>query len=64
MENGYSNYQYSKRDLEKAYTSGMEYSVAILERTIGLSEIGQRMMLESLRKKIDERKVEAVMNSR
>ena len=64
MEKEYSDYQYSKRDLEKAYTSGMEYSIAILEKTIGLSINGQRKILESLKKMIAERKVEAVMNSR
>lgn len=56
--------KYSKNDLERAYTSGMEYSITILEKMIGLSSPGQKQMLDALRKLVAKRKVKSVMSGR
>ena len=63
MEERYPEQLYSKVDLEKAYTSGLEYSVTILERTIGLPPIEQIIILGLLKKMIINRKIKATMDS-
>jgi len=64
MSEIHQDHKYSKNDLERAYTSGLEYSITILEKMIGLSSMGQREMLEVLRKLIAKRKVKTVMTGR
>jgi hypothetical protein len=50
---------YTEIDLEKAYIHGLECAVAVLEKAINLSYPGQRMMLESLKKVVNEHKLKA-----
>jgi stalled ribosome rescue protein Dom34 len=59
MENKYSEYVYSEKDIEKAFNMGVESTLVILEKSIGLSPEGQRHLLERMKNKIMEGKISA-----
>jgi len=63
MGERYPEHLYPKRNLEKAYTSGLENAVVLLEKAIGLNQLEQIIMLRSLKKMIIDRKVKATMSS-
>jgi hypothetical protein len=63
MGERYPEHLYSERDLEKAYTSGLESAVVVLEKSIGLNQLEQIIMLRCLKKMIIDRKVRATMSS-
>jgi hypothetical protein len=62
MGERYPEHLYSKRDLEKAYTSGLDSAVVILEKSIGLSQLEQMIMLRSLKEMIIDRKLKATIS--
>lgn len=63
MEIEHSDYKYSKEDLDKAYSMGLECGAVVLKESIGLTCEAQEYMLEFLKKKILEDKVAAAMSS-
>jgi len=63
MGERYPEHHYSKRELEKAYTSGLETAVVVLEKAIGLSQFEQILLLRSLKRILFDRKVKATMSS-
>ena len=50
-------YLYTIEDLNKAFDMGLETAVFVIERSIGLSQIGQRYLLECMEDKIMESKI-------
>jgi len=63
MGENHPEHVYSKRELEKAYTCGLESAVVVLEKTIGLTPLEQTIMLKALKEMIIDRKVKATMSS-
>ena len=62
MENEYSDYVYSVRDLDQAFNIGLQSSVYILEKSVGLTPEGLQLMIEGLKKMIDQSEVIAIMS--
>jgi hypothetical protein len=60
MEDKYSEYVYSAKDIEKAFDMGLDTAFGIMEKSIGLSVGGQRHLLDRMKKKIIESKISAV----
>ncbi|MFC1866530.1 hypothetical protein ACFL0H_00090 [Thermodesulfobacteriota bacterium] len=54
MQEEYSDYVYSKKDIDMAFTMGLDSAIYALEQSIGLSPEGQRHMLESLKEMIEQ----------
>jgi hypothetical protein len=52
---------YTAEDLDKAFSHGVEYSLAILEKSMGLSPAEQRHLLLRMKRKIMKDKIKAVM---
>ncbi len=48
---------YKKEDIEKAYDMGLENAIMILEKSIGMSETGQRELLNVLKQMRNENRV-------
>ncbi|MFC1534399.1 hypothetical protein ACFL7M_13645 [Thermodesulfobacteriota bacterium] len=63
MEDKYSDYVYSKEDIDKAYTMGLESAVVVLEKSIGLSPEGQRYILDRLKNIIEGDKILCVLSN-
>ena len=53
---------YFKRDVDKAYTMGLENAIVILEQTVGLSRQGQVQMIKKLKERIMRDKIETVID--
>lgn len=58
MGEAFKEHIYKKEDIEKAYDMGWESAIMILEKSIGMSEDGQRELLSMLKKMRSENRVE------
>ena len=51
---------YTKDDINKAFSMGLETAIVILEKSVGLSIPGRRLLIESLKKRVEQDKVKAL----
>ena len=52
---------YSLEDVNKAFAMGLESAIVVLEKSIGLSIDGRHRMIDLLKQRIQQYKVEAAM---
>jgi hypothetical protein len=60
MEKQDSQHLYTIEDLNKAFDMGLENAVYIIETSMDLTRVGQRYMLQHMKKKILEDRLSAM----
>ena len=63
MGDEYSEYVYSKKDIDKAFYMGLETAIVVLEESMALSRTDRRYMLDFLKKRIIWNKIKAIMEN-
>ena len=60
MANDNIDRNYTIKDINKAFSMGQESAVVILEKSVGLSIEGQRLLINCLKKRIAGDKIKAM----
>lgn len=64
MENRFPEVIYTVEDVNKAFSMGLESAVVVLENALFLSRNGQRQLIDLLKERIEQDKLEAISPKR
>ena len=63
MSKNIPDHIYMKEDIDKAYDMGVDMAVSLFEKTIGMSQEKQRIILNRIKDMLLEKKAEVAMSN-